>query len=190
MLLYTRVYGVLNMYKKVSLPSIALFQSSWSFLVMTLVVGPILHFGGLAFELMLGPLPSNTLSILLFYVPSVMSHVKFSSIIDISRTSMLYVNRLEPFISFLLLVVVFLLFISSTFLTALKYPSIFFVCFNMFYQVNFLPHIFFFFQITWRIDIPNKCLTIIIYASTYYYYYEIVTSNFIFSCQMFFVSYA
>jgi len=25
---------------------------------MALVVGPILHFGGLAFELMLGPLPS------------------------------------------------------------------------------------------------------------------------------------
>jgi len=25
---------------------------------MTLVVGPILHFGGLAFELVLGPLPS------------------------------------------------------------------------------------------------------------------------------------
>jgi len=26
---------------------------------MALVVGPILHFGGLAFELMLGPLPSD-----------------------------------------------------------------------------------------------------------------------------------
>jgi len=54
------------MYKKVSLPSVAVFQSSLSFFVMALVVGLILHFGGLAFELVIGPLPSSSL-IYIFY---------------------------------------------------------------------------------------------------------------------------
>jgi len=49
------------MYKNVSLPSVAAFQSSCIFLVITLVVGPNLLFGGLAFGLALGPLPSRNL---------------------------------------------------------------------------------------------------------------------------------
>jgi len=46
------------MYKKVSLPSVAAFQSSWNLLAITLVVGPNLPFGGLACGLVLVPLPS------------------------------------------------------------------------------------------------------------------------------------
>ena len=45
------------MYKKVSLPSVAVFQYSWIFLAIALVVGPDLLFVGLAFGLVLGPLP-------------------------------------------------------------------------------------------------------------------------------------
>jgi len=46
------------MYKKVSLPSIAVFQSSFIFLAIALVVGSDLLFVGLACGLVLGPLPS------------------------------------------------------------------------------------------------------------------------------------
>jgi len=46
------------LYKNVSLPSVAAFQSSWILLAITLVVGPNLPFGGLACGFVLGPLPS------------------------------------------------------------------------------------------------------------------------------------
>jgi len=45
------------MNKKVSLPSVTVFQFSLSFLAMALVVGPDLLFVGLALGLVLGPLP-------------------------------------------------------------------------------------------------------------------------------------
>jgi len=47
------------MYKNVSLPSVAAFQSSWILLAITLVVGPNLPFDGLSCGLVLGPLPSR-----------------------------------------------------------------------------------------------------------------------------------
>ena len=48
------------MYKNVSLPLVATFQSSWILLAINLVVGPNLPLGGLACGLVLGPVPSNT----------------------------------------------------------------------------------------------------------------------------------
>jgi len=46
------------MYWEVSLPSVAIPQSSWILLAITLVVGPNLPFGGFACWLVHGPLPS------------------------------------------------------------------------------------------------------------------------------------
>jgi len=51
------------MYKKVCLPSVAAFESSWIFLAIALVVGPNLLFGGLAFGLVLRPLASIFLNV-------------------------------------------------------------------------------------------------------------------------------
>ena len=48
----------LNIYWEVSLPSVAIFQSSWTFFAIALVIGPDLLFVGLVLGLVLVPLPS------------------------------------------------------------------------------------------------------------------------------------
>jgi len=61
------------MYKNVSLPSIAAFQSSWILMAITLVVGPNLLFGGFACGLVLGPLPSCSVGALSIHVSCMQS---------------------------------------------------------------------------------------------------------------------